>query len=185
MPIVSLIAFLTGLILAFQAAGGHGSQPVATLVANLVGISLLRELGPLMMAILLAGRSGAAFAAEIGTMRQRGSRRAGHHGTRPDTLPGDSATARHLADGSTAHTVCQYGRDCLAAPPSCFRSIPFAAYMRETFAFADFVHLLGGMAKTFVFGAHRRRRRSARICRLPGARGVGLTPPVPWSRRWC
>ena len=38
-------------------------------VADLVGLSILRELGPLMTAILLAGRSGAAFAAEIGTMK--------------------------------------------------------------------------------------------------------------------
>ncbi|MBS0002357.1 MAG: MlaE family lipid ABC transporter permease subunit [Thioalkalivibrio sp.] len=69
LPIVSLIAFLLGVILAFQSAVAMGQFGAQIFVADLVAISLLRELGPLMMAILLAGRSGAAFAAEIGTMK--------------------------------------------------------------------------------------------------------------------
>jgi phospholipid/cholesterol/gamma-HCH transport system permease protein len=69
LPIVSLIAFLLGVILAFQSAVSMRQFGAEIFVADLVAISLLRELGPLMMAILLAGRSGAAFAAEIGTMK--------------------------------------------------------------------------------------------------------------------
>ncbi|AGA32905.1 Putative ABC transport system permease protein [Thioalkalivibrio nitratireducens DSM 14787] len=69
LPIVSLIAFLLGVILAFQSAIAMSQFGAQIFVADLVAISLLRELGPLMMAILLAGRSGAAFAAEIGTMK--------------------------------------------------------------------------------------------------------------------
>ena len=69
LPIVSLIAFLLGVILAFQSAIAMQQFGAEIFVADLVAISLLRELGPLMMAILLAGRSGAAFAAEIGTMK--------------------------------------------------------------------------------------------------------------------
>lgn len=69
LPIVSLIAFLLGVILAFQSAIAMRQFGAEIFVANLVSISLFRELGPLMMAILLAGRSGAAFAAEIGTMK--------------------------------------------------------------------------------------------------------------------
>lgn len=69
LPIVSLIAFLLGVILAFQSAIAMRQFGAEIFVADLVAISLLRELGPLMMAILLAGRSGAAFAAEIGTMK--------------------------------------------------------------------------------------------------------------------
>src|SRR5437899_2208897 len=69
LPIVALISFLLGLILAFQSAVPMRRFGAEIFVADLIGISMVRELGPLMTAILLAGRTGAAFAAEIGTMR--------------------------------------------------------------------------------------------------------------------
>jgi phospholipid/cholesterol/gamma-HCH transport system permease protein len=67
--VVSLISFLTGLIMAFQAAPPLEQFGVDLFVVNLVALAMLRELGPLMTAIVLAGRSGSAFAAEIGTMK--------------------------------------------------------------------------------------------------------------------
>ncbi len=69
LPIVALISFLMGLITAFQAAVQLQQFGADIYVANLVGLSITRELGPLMTAIIAAGRSGAAFAAEIGTMK--------------------------------------------------------------------------------------------------------------------
>lgn len=69
LPIVALIAFLMGLIIAFQSAIPLRQYGGEVYVGDLVGLSMLRELGPLMTAILLAGRSGAAFAAELGTMK--------------------------------------------------------------------------------------------------------------------
>ena len=69
LPIVALISFLMGLITAFQAAVQLRQFGADIYVANLVGLSITRELGPLMTAIIAAGRSGAAFAAEIGTMQ--------------------------------------------------------------------------------------------------------------------
>jgi phospholipid/cholesterol/gamma-HCH transport system permease protein len=69
LPIVALISFLMGLITAFQAAQQLTQFGADIYVANLVGLSITRELGPLMTAIIAAGRSGAAFAAEIGTMK--------------------------------------------------------------------------------------------------------------------
>lgn len=69
LPIVALIAFLMGVILAFQSAVPMRQFGAEVFVADLVGLSMLRELGPLMTAILLAGRTGAAFAAELGTMK--------------------------------------------------------------------------------------------------------------------
>jgi len=68
LPIVLLINFLVGLIMAFQAAVQLKQVGANIFVADLVGISITRELGPLMTAIIVAGRSGAAFAAELGTM---------------------------------------------------------------------------------------------------------------------
>jgi phospholipid/cholesterol/gamma-HCH transport system permease protein len=69
LPIVALIGFLMGVIIAFQSAVAMSKFGAEIFVANLLALAHLRELGPLMTAILLAGRSGAAFAAEIGTMK--------------------------------------------------------------------------------------------------------------------
>jgi phospholipid/cholesterol/gamma-HCH transport system permease protein len=69
LPIVALISFLLGVILAFESAVPMRQYGAEIYVADLLGLSVLRELGPLMAAILLAGRSGAAFAAELGTMK--------------------------------------------------------------------------------------------------------------------
>lgn len=69
LPITLLIGFLLGLILAFMSAASFRQFGVEVYVADLIAIGLFRELGPLITAIILAGRSGSAFAAEIGTMK--------------------------------------------------------------------------------------------------------------------
>ena len=68
-PIVWLVALLVGLTTAFQSAHELRQFGANIYVADLVAISMMRELGPLMAATLVAGRSGAAITAEIGTMR--------------------------------------------------------------------------------------------------------------------
>lgn len=69
MPIVGLICFLIGVIMAMQSAYTLEKWGATIFIANLVGISALRELAPLMTAILITGRSGSAITAEIGTMK--------------------------------------------------------------------------------------------------------------------
>jgi phospholipid/cholesterol/gamma-HCH transport system permease protein len=69
LPIVLVINFLVGLVTAFQAAIQLKQFGANIFVADLVGLSVTRELAPLMTAIIVAGRSGAAFSAELGTMR--------------------------------------------------------------------------------------------------------------------
>jgi phospholipid/cholesterol/gamma-HCH transport system permease protein len=69
LPIVTLIAFLVGLILAFVGAVQLEQFGAEIYVANLVGIAMAREMGALMTAIIMAGRTGAAFAAQLGTMQ--------------------------------------------------------------------------------------------------------------------
>lgn len=69
LPLVVLLGYLIGLILAFQSAVPMRRFGADIYVANLVAISLVRELGPLLAAVILAGRTGSAFAAEIGTMK--------------------------------------------------------------------------------------------------------------------
>ena len=68
-PIIILINFLIGLAMAFQSAAQLKQFGANILVADLIGISICRELGPLMTAIVVCGRSGAAFAAELGFMQ--------------------------------------------------------------------------------------------------------------------
>jgi phospholipid/cholesterol/gamma-HCH transport system permease protein len=68
LPIVSLISFLVGLILAFVGANQLRQFGAQIYVANLVGLSMAREMGAMMTGIIMAGRTGAAFAAQLGTM---------------------------------------------------------------------------------------------------------------------
>lgn len=68
-PIIAVISFFIGIILAFQAAYQLKRVGALIYVANLVGVSITRELGPIMTAIIVSGRSGSAFAAEIGSMK--------------------------------------------------------------------------------------------------------------------
>ncbi len=69
LPIVALINFLVGLVMAFQSSEQLKRFGASIFLADLIGISMARELGPLMTAIVVCGRSGAAFAAELGTMK--------------------------------------------------------------------------------------------------------------------
>lgn len=68
LPIVALLSFLLGVVVAYQAAEQLRRFGANIFVADLVGISMLREFAPLITAIIIAGRSGSAFAAQIGTM---------------------------------------------------------------------------------------------------------------------
>ena len=68
LPIVGLLSFLLGIVVAYQAATQLRKYGADIFVADLVGLSMLREFAPLMTAIIVAGRSGSAFAAQIGTM---------------------------------------------------------------------------------------------------------------------
>jgi phospholipid/cholesterol/gamma-HCH transport system permease protein len=152
LPIVSLIAFLLGLILAFQSAIALRVFGAEAYVADLVGISLLRELGPLMTAILLAGRTGAAFAAEIGTMKVNEEVDAlitmGLDPLRFLVVP------RVLAAFAMAPLLTVYadfiGLVGGAVVMTAFE-IPLAAYWRETFAFVSLSDFVGGTVKSFVF----------------------------------
>jgi phospholipid/cholesterol/gamma-HCH transport system permease protein len=68
LPIVGLISMLVGVVMAFMSALQLKQFGADIYVASLVGIAIVKELGPMMTAIIVAGRSGSAFAAEIGTM---------------------------------------------------------------------------------------------------------------------
>ncbi len=69
LPIVSLISLLMGLVIAFEAAQPLEMFGAQIFIADMIGLVMVREFSPIFTAIILAGRSGAAFAAEIGTMK--------------------------------------------------------------------------------------------------------------------
>lgn len=69
LPVVALLTFLVGMVIAFESAQPLKQLGAQVYVANLLALTITRELGPVMAAIMLAGRSGSAFAAELGTMK--------------------------------------------------------------------------------------------------------------------
>jgi phospholipid/cholesterol/gamma-HCH transport system permease protein len=69
LPIVGLLSLLLGIVVAYQGADQLRQYGANIFVTDLVGLSMLREFAPLMTAIIIAGRSGSAYAAQIGTMQ--------------------------------------------------------------------------------------------------------------------
>ena len=69
LPIVGLISLLVGLVMGFQGAVSLQAYGVGILLSKLVSLVMVQEMGPLITAIIVAGRSGSAFASEIGTMK--------------------------------------------------------------------------------------------------------------------
>jgi phospholipid/cholesterol/gamma-HCH transport system permease protein len=68
LPIIGLLSFLLGIVVAYQGSGQLRQYGANIFVADLVGLSMLREFAPLITAIIIAGRSGSSYAAQIGTM---------------------------------------------------------------------------------------------------------------------
>jgi phospholipid/cholesterol/gamma-HCH transport system permease protein len=69
MPITALVGFLIGVVISYLTSDTLRAYGAGVYIINLLGISIIRELGPLLVAILVAGRSGSAMTAQIGVMR--------------------------------------------------------------------------------------------------------------------
>ena len=154
LPIVSLISFLVGVTLAYSGSiilkrfGGE------IWVADLIGVAMTREMGALMASIVLAGRTGAAFAAEIGSMKANEEIDAlstlGISPVRFLVIP------RVLALGLMMPLLAMYA-NCLGilggmAVAYSTLAIPPAAYWVEMLTIVDFSDVLVGMIKAVVFG---------------------------------
>jgi phospholipid/cholesterol/gamma-HCH transport system permease protein len=153
LPIVALISFLMGLILAFQSAIPMKQYGAEIFVADLIGLSMLRELGALMTAILLAGRSGAAFAAEIGTMRVNEEINA------LTTMGLDPVkflvTSRVIAAVLMTPLLVVFA-DLVGLLGGAFTmrsfGIPFVTFVQEVGGIVHFGDFMAGWVKSFVFG---------------------------------
>jgi phospholipid/cholesterol/gamma-HCH transport system permease protein len=69
LPIIALLSFMVGVVIAYQMALQLRNYGANVFIVDLLGLSILREFGPLLTAIMLAGRTGAAFTAQLGTMK--------------------------------------------------------------------------------------------------------------------
>lgn len=152
-PIIALIGFLIGLILAFQAAIPLKQFGADIFVADLVGISLVRELGPLMTAIIVAGRSGAAFAAEIGTMRVNEEVNAL---TTMGLSPVRFLVVPRVLAGVLVMPLLSLFTDLagLAGGAVVFRSLgfPLVTYVNQLSLAVSWGDLVGALGKSLVFG---------------------------------
>lgn len=152
-PIVALIGFLLGLILSFQSIIPMRRFGAEIFVADLLGLSLLRELGPLMAAIMLTARSGSAFAAEIGTMKVNEEVDAlttmGLDPTRFLILP--RVVAAVLVVPVLAMLMNIAG---LVGGAVMFRSqgFPLVTYVNRISEMVSVSDFLGGLCKAIVFG---------------------------------
>jgi phospholipid/cholesterol/gamma-HCH transport system permease protein len=152
--IVTLISFLVGTILAFMGAVQLEQFGASIFVADLVGIGMARDMGAMMTAIIMAGRTGAAFAAQLGTMKV--------------TQEIDALTTmgispmeflvlpRVLALILMMPLLCFYS-DLMgvlggAAVGSGVLGLSFTTYLRETFHAVTLGDVLGGVFKSSVYG---------------------------------
>jgi phospholipid/cholesterol/gamma-HCH transport system permease protein len=153
--IVTLISFLVGVILAFMGAVQLQQFGASIYVADLVGIGMVRDMGAMMTAIIMAGRTGAAFAAQLGSMKV--------------TQEVDALTTMGLAPMEflvvprvlalvlMMPLLCVYS-DMLgilggAAVGAGMLNISLGSYMRETIAAIELGGVFGGIFKATVYGA--------------------------------
>ncbi|NQU44937.1 ABC transporter permease, partial [bacterium] len=153
LPIVALIGFLVGLIISFQSAIPLRQFGADIFVADMIALGMLRELGPLMTAIILAGRTGSAFAAELGTMRVNEEIDAlTTMGLRPVRF---LVVPRVLAAVVVTPMLTLFADFMgLVGGAVVLLSLgyPFVAYYQHAVAAVGYGDLLGGLAKSFVFG---------------------------------
>jgi phospholipid/cholesterol/gamma-HCH transport system permease protein len=152
-PIVALIGFLLGLILAFQSAIPMNMFGAGIYVANLVSLSLVRELGPLITAIIFAGRSGSSFAAELGTMKVNDELNALETmGLNPLSF---LAVPRILASMIVVPLLAVFAMVfgiIGAAPVVLSLGYPFITYVDRVASSISIGDILGGLFKAMIFG---------------------------------
>lgn len=153
LPIVALVSFLMGLIMAAQAAVQMRQYGAEIYIADLISLSMLKELGPLVTAIILAGRTGSAFAAELGTMKVNEEIDAlstmGLDPVRFLVVP------RVLAAVAVTPLLSIFANLAgLAGGASVFVSFgyPLSTFVSRATAAVDLPDLLGALFKAFVYG---------------------------------
>jgi phospholipid/cholesterol/gamma-HCH transport system permease protein len=154
LPIVSLIGLLVGLILAYQAAVLMRQFGADIYVADAVGLAMVREMGAMMTAVILAGRTGAAFAATLGNMRANDEIDA------LETLgihPVDFLVLPKLVALALMMPLLTLYSNCMGILGGMFVSltvldIPPSAYWVQTISAIDLSDVASGVIKSAAFG---------------------------------
>lgn len=153
LPIVLMLGGLLGLILAFQSAIPLRRFGADIFVANLVALGLFRELGPLMTAIILAGRSGAAFAAELGTMKINEELDAlVTMGLDPVRFLVVTRVLAAIFVMPLLTVFANLAGLAGAAVVTCSLGFPLVTFKNQVLSFVCATDLLGGLFKSLIFG---------------------------------
>ncbi len=154
LPVVGLTAIFAGMVLALQSYTGFARFSAEGAIANVVVLSITRELGPVLAGLMVAGRIGAAMAAEIGTMRVTEQIDAL---TTLSTNPMKYLVAPRLIAGITmmpllvlvADIIGVFGGYMVATVKLGFNP---ANYIQNTWNFLEFHDVFSGLVKAAVFG---------------------------------
>ena len=154
LPVVALTAVFTGMVLALQSYTGFARFNAQSTIASVVVISLTRELGPVLAALMVAGRIGAAFAAEIGTMRVTDQIDAL---TTLSTDPMKYLVAPRILAATLALPLLVLVADVLGVMGGWLigtLKLDFnsAAYLKSTFDYLQAEDVVSGLVKAGVFG---------------------------------
>ncbi|BDG73812.1 MlaE family ABC transporter permease [Roseomonas fluvialis] len=154
LPVVALTAVFTGMVLALQSYTGFARFNAEGAVANVVVLSITRELGPVLAGLMVAGRIGAAFAAEIGTMRVTDQIDAL---TTLSTDPMKYLVTPRLLAGVLALPFLVVVADILGVMGGWLigtTKLGFgsAGYLRATLDFLQVMDVVSGLVKAAVFG---------------------------------
>jgi len=154
LPVVALTAVFTGMVLALQSYTGFARFNAQSAVANVVVLSLTRELGPVLAGLMVAGRIGASFAAEIGTMRVTDQIDAL---TTLSTNPMKYLVTPRILAGVLAMPLLVLVADVLGVMGGWLigtgkLGFVSAAYLKATFDFLETMDVVSGLVKAAVFG---------------------------------
>jgi phospholipid/cholesterol/gamma-HCH transport system permease protein len=154
LPVVALTAIFTGMVLALQSYTGFARFSAEGAVANVVVLSVTRELGPVLAGLMVAGRIGAAMAAEIGTMRVTDQIDALNT---LSTNPMKYLVAPRLAAGIIALPLLVVVADILGVLGGFIVStlklgFNVASYLQNTLDFMQTMDVVSGLVKAAVFG---------------------------------
>jgi len=154
LPVVALTAVFTGMVLALQSYTGFARFNAQSAIASVVVISLVRELGPVLAALMVAGRIGASFAAEIGTMRVTDQIDAL---TTLSTNPMKYLVAPRILAAVVALPLLVLVADVIGVMGGWLigtQKLGFvsAAYLKSTFDYLEADDVVSGLVKAAVFG---------------------------------
>ncbi len=154
LPVVGLTALFTGMVLALQSYSGFARFEAQNAIATVVVLSITRELGPVLAGLMVAGRIGAAIAAEIGTMRVTDQIDAL---TTLSTNPYKYLIAPRIVAGTlclpllvlVADIIGVFGGYLVGVYSLGFNA---SAYIERTWEYLEFMDVVSGLVKAAVFG---------------------------------